>query len=238
MQSQRPFVPSEVSRVFRPPTLVCRPRQAEWRAKARVRKCETCEVLQDVMRTEMAQAGAVKTSPARFYCVFPLCGTIPVQDVAPRYFLVLKTSRYGIAERPSASLKFSNFSLLIQMAYVFPGSSFTGSTQVRLSARYLILILSSTFGKLSSETVAHDHDPSCMSLLKVTLISVNFGSTSALPACGTVFTTTGGTDSRVTSSARTATAAMPPKRATRAIAMHFFMGSSPRFHRRAIRSDD
>ena len=65
------------------------------------------------------------------------------------YFLVLNTSRYGTADRPSVSLKFLSFSLFTQMAYVFPGSSLTGSTQVRLSARYFGL--PSTFGKLSLE---------------------------------------------------------------------------------------
>ena len=54
-----------------------------------------------------------------------------------------------------------------------------------------------------------------MSLLKVTLISAIFGSTSPTPTSGTVFTTTGGTDSRVTSSARTAVPMRPPTRAMR-----------------------
>src|SRR5690349_21815019 len=65
------------------------------------------------------------------------------------YFFVLNTSKYGTAERPFVSLKFPNLSLLTQRAYVFPGSSLTGSTQVRLSARYFGL--PSSFGKLSFE---------------------------------------------------------------------------------------
>src|SRR5262245_52146411 len=72
----------------------------------------------------------------------------------PHYFLVLKTSRYGTAAWPSVSLKFSKFSLLTQMAYVFPGSSLTGSTQVRLSGRYFGL--PSTLGKLSLEYVVQE----------------------------------------------------------------------------------
>jgi len=34
----------------------------------------------------------------------------------PGYFLVLNTSRYGTADRPSVSLKLSNFSLFTHMA--------------------------------------------------------------------------------------------------------------------------
>src|SRR5688500_2665770 len=82
------------------------------------------------------------------------------------YFLVLNTSRYGTAERPSASLKLTNFSLFTQMAYVLPGSSLTGSTQVRLSASYFGL--PSIFGKLSFGCMAHDQAASFMSLLNVT----------------------------------------------------------------------
>src|SRR5207249_821839 len=129
------------------------------------------------------------------------------------------TTRYGTADRPSASLKFPNFSVFTQMAYVLPGSSLTGSTQVRLSARYFGL--PSTFGKLPLESVDQDQDPSCMSLLKATRISASFGSTSPPPASGTVFTTTGGTDSRVTSSARAAAPRRPPTRATRMAVTRF-----------------
>src|SRR4029077_4689479 len=127
----------------------------------------------------------------------------------------------GTAERPPASLKLSNFSLFTQMAYVFPGSSLTGSTQVRLSLRYFGL--PSTVGKLSLESVDHDQVPSCMSLLKVTLISVSFGSTSAAPASGTVFPTTGGTNSRVTSPARTAVPAKPITRVTKIPSIRFIV---------------
>src|SRR5215472_15995079 len=102
------------------------------------------------------------------------------------------------------------------MAYVLPGSSLTGSTQVRLSARYFGL--PSTFGKLSVESVAHDQVPSCMSLLNVAVISVNCGSTAAAPASGTVFTTTGGTDARVISSARTVAPTRPATTTTRTTA--------------------
>src|SRR5271166_814379 len=107
------------------------------------------------------------------------------------------------------------------MAYVFSGSSLTGSTQVRLSLRYFGL--PSRVGKLSLESVAHDQAPPFMSLLKVTLISVSFGSTSAAPASGIVFTTTGGTDSRVTSPARTAVPARPLTRATKIPTIRFIV---------------
>ena len=53
------------------------------------------------------------------------------------YFLVLNTSKYGNAGCPSSSLKFPNFWLLIQIAYVLPASSLTGRTHVRLSDWYL-----------------------------------------------------------------------------------------------------
>src|SRR5262249_52718385 len=89
----------------------------------------------------------------------------------------------------------------------------------RLSARYCGWPPS--FGKLSLESVAHDQLPSCMSLLNVTVISVSCGSTAPAPASGTVFTTTGGTDSRVTSSARTAVPARPLTRATRITSTRF-----------------
>src|SRR5262249_23302338 len=114
-----------------------------------------------------------------------------------------------------------NPSLFTQMAYVFPGSSLTGSTQVRLSARYFGL--PSTFGKLSWESVDHDQVPSCISLLNVTWISASFGSTLPVPASGTVLTTTGGTDSRATSPARATAAARPLTRATR-ISASWFIG--------------
>ena len=38
------------------------------------------------------------------------------RSALPGYFLVLNTSRYGTADRPSVSLKLPNFSLFTQMA--------------------------------------------------------------------------------------------------------------------------
>ena len=57
-------------------------------------------------------------------------------------------------------------------------------------------------GKLSFDAVAQDQPPSRISLLKVTLTSAVWGSTSSVPASGMVLTTTGGTPSIVISSAR------------------------------------
>jgi hypothetical protein len=86
----------------------------------------------------------------------------------------------------------------------------------------------STFGKLSSENVPHDQDSSCMSLLKVTRISVSFGSTPSAPASGTVFTTTGGTVPSVISSARAPIPPNTPTRETRMIVTCFIAASPGR----------
>jgi hypothetical protein len=53
------------------------------------------------------------------------------------YFFALNTSRSGTADCPLMSLKLPNFALFTQIAYVLFGSSFTGSTLVRLSAKYM-----------------------------------------------------------------------------------------------------
>jgi hypothetical protein len=60
-----------------------------------------------------------------------------------------------------------------------------------------------------------------MSLLKVTLISGRFASTSAAPASGAVFATTGGTDASVTSSARAAAPISPQAKAREKHASRF-----------------
>src|SRR5262249_29824556 len=85
------------------------------------------------------------------------------------------------------------------MAYVLPGSNFTGKTQVRLFASYFGL--PSTLGNVSSASCTHDQLPSAISLLNVTWIDLRSASTSLAPDCGTVFTTTGGAVATVTSSA-------------------------------------
>src|SRR5262249_16649643 len=102
-------------------------------------------------------------------------------------------------------------------------SSLTGSTHVRLSARYWIL--PSTFGKVAFETCDHDHEWSCISLLKVTLISVSDGSTAALPASGVVFTTTGRAVSTVISSEWAIRLANPQPARTSNSVWHFIEDS-------------
>ena len=70
---------------------------------------------------------------------------------------------YGTAGRPAVSLKFRNFWLFSQMAYVLPDLSLTGRTHVRRSPKYLGF--PEVSGKLVSSRVDHDQLPSCMFLL-------------------------------------------------------------------------